>query len=696
MPPAISSPRQMETDMPSMASIDNPLAKFRNGATASVDGREWPIPLTATRIDVTIRGGLAVVATERGFRNSEPRPIEATLTFPVPVDATLCVLSARIDGRVLNAVAQPRSGARKTYEDAIDQGRVAVLHEELIKGVHMLSVGQIQPGAEIAVTATWTAPLSFVGDTPRLRIPTTIGEIFGQSPLSPSDDLVTGDVKHVASVGIACADGVATLLGAGSTTDGRYSVTLDHPIDVAVSGFVARTLQGVAADGRAVELTIEPLPPSTEPLAIDVLFDHSGSMAEQASGNFEMLGSKFEVAKAGLIAVARNQIKSGDRLRLWEFNDNVAELGEAAGGRVPVLVEKLNEATGGTEIGRAFDAVTAKSKARNVVIITDGKSWAFDPQRVARSGLRVTAVLIGEDALEGGVADLAGMTGGQVFVAAGSDVAAAIAAAFDAARAPHRVTAPIEGVPSKVEAMRRGGRLTASWDGPAVGNATPDARLIGATAAMLAIPLMPQAAAAELAAREGIVCHLTSLVLVDEAGTRHEGVPATRKVALSTPRTSHAGAVLACMAPTDDFAPMPRSRPAIERRLGAAFGRRNAASSVAPKPAVNRPQINLGRALARIDWDADPEALRRGDLHLLPPDVTALIWEAARLASIDALAWATGLDPAVAVIALMAKAAAKGNRAADRLARNLLHNADATKVAAAMEELGLKSLSPAP
>ena len=329
--------------MPSMASIDNPLAKFRNGAAASVDGREWPIPLTGTRIDVTIRGGLAIVVTERSFRNGEPRAIEATLTFPVPVDATLCALSARIDARVLNAVAQPRSGARKTYEDAIDQGRAAVLHEELIKGVHMLSVGQIQPAAEIAVTATWTAPLSFVGDTPRLRIPTTIGDIFGQSPLAPSDDLVVGDVKHVASVGLACEDGVASLLGARAATDGRYSVTLDHPIDVAVSSFVARTLKGVAADGRAVELTIEPLPQSSEPLAIDVLFDHSGSMTERASGNFEMLGSKFEVAKAGLIAVARNQIKSGDRLRLWEFNDNVGDLGDATGGRVPALVEKLSD-----------------------------------------------------------------------------------------------------------------------------------------------------------------------------------------------------------------------------------------------------------------------------------------------------------------------------------------------------------------
>ena len=80
--------------MPVMASIDNPLGHFRDGAMASADGRKWPIPLAATRIDVTIRGGLAIVTTERIFRNAEPCAIEATLTFPVPVDATLCALSA--------------------------------------------------------------------------------------------------------------------------------------------------------------------------------------------------------------------------------------------------------------------------------------------------------------------------------------------------------------------------------------------------------------------------------------------------------------------------------------------------------------------------------------------------------------------------------------------------------------------------
>jgi hypothetical protein len=702
----------METDMPTMAATHNPLGKFHDGAMASAAGSEWPIPLASTHVSVTIRGGLAFVTTERAFRNAESRPIEAKLTFPVPVDATFCALAARMDGRTLRAEAKARAAARATYEDAIDHGRAAVLHEELIKGVHMLSVGQIPPGGEVAVSATWTAPLSFIDGIPRLRIPTTIGEIYGQSPIAAADDVVTSDVVHAATVGIACEDGTATLIGAGAAIDGRYAVTLDHPIDIVVSGFTPRSLHGLAADGRAVELMIEPVTKSDEPLAVDVLFDRSGSMMERASGSPEIAGSKHDLAKAGLLDVARKQLKPGDRLRLWQFNDNVADLGEAAGGRVATLVQKLHEATGGTEIGGAFNAVAAKSKSRNVVIITDGKSWAFDPQAVARSGLRVTAVLIGEDALEGGVADLAGISGGQVFVAAGSDIQAAIVAAFDAARAPHRPSPRIEGPLVRVEALRRGGHLTATWGALAEGTPSADARLIGATAAMLAVPLMRSAAAGELAARECIVCHLTSLVLVDDAGTRHDGVPATRTVPLSTPRTFHVGGAVACAAPPpkpsaclDEFVASTRAVARDEndrsrsiatgRRFAAFFRGRKADAAPPPKAAPSRPKLDLGRVLARIDWDADPDALRRGDLHLLTPDITGPIWEAARLPAIDALAWSAGLDPVIVVIGLMAKAAGKANRSANRLARNLLHNADSAAVDGAMTELGLKALSSA-
>jgi hypothetical protein len=48
------------------------------------------------------------------------------------------------------------------------------------------------------------------------------------------------------------------------------------------------------------------------------------------------------------------------------------------------------------------------------------------------------------------------------------------------------------------------------------------------------------------------------------------------------------------------------------------------------------------------------------------PDIAALIWQAAGLPAIDALANAADLDPVVAVIAVLAKAAGKTSWSADR------------------------------
>jgi len=165
-----------------MPTRNDPLKQFREGVRALVGGDEQPVPLISTAFSVEICGGVAAVTSVRMFRNQESQDIEPTMTFPVPIDAALCSLKARIDGRELVAVAAPKGEARETYEAAIDSGRSAVLHEELIKGVHMLSVGRVAPGAEVVVTSTFVVPLSFAGDRPGLRIPTTVGEIFGRSP----------------------------------------------------------------------------------------------------------------------------------------------------------------------------------------------------------------------------------------------------------------------------------------------------------------------------------------------------------------------------------------------------------------------------------------------------------------------------------------------------------------------------------
>src|SRR5262249_20955896 len=260
--------------------------------------------------------------------------------------------------------------------------------------------------------------------------------------------------------------------------DGRYAITLDAPIDIAVTGWSARQLKGIAADGRAVTLDIEPAPAPADDggLDIDLLFDRSGSMIERAVGDAEVRGTKFEVAKAGVVKVGRERIGAGDRLRLWEFNDSVRQVGEAAGPAWLQLVESLDPPAGGTEIGRAFDAVLATGRARNVVILTDGKSYAFDPHRIARAGIRVTAVLIGDDALEAGIAHLAGMSGGQAFIAAGSEAGRAIGAAIEAARAPCVQAEPIEGTLWPRVAARRGARIVAAWGDASAETATAAAR----------------------------------------------------------------------------------------------------------------------------------------------------------------------------------------------------------------------------
>lgn len=661
----------------------DPLVTFLQAHTAD----KHPVPLVATRIDVTIRGGLARVATERTFRNDEKQSIEATMTFPVPVDATLCALSARIDRRTLTAVAQARQEARETYERAVDEGKAAVLHEELLKGIHMLSVAHVRPGATIVVTDTWTAPLAFVGGTPQLRIPTTVGDIYGRSPLAPSDDLVTADVVHEATIRIVCEDGVATIARAGAARDGSHTIRLDAPIDITVSGFVPRALEGIAADGRRVTLHIEPAPIADATLSIDLLFDRSGSMNERASSDRDRGATKYEVAKAGLVTAIGEHFRPADRMRLWEFNEGVHCVGDGSGTACKGLVQALRGPDGGTEVGRAIEAAIAAEKTGNIVVVTDGKSWALDPQRLARTGIRLTAVLIGEDALDAGISHLAGMTGGQSFVATSSDAGIAIAAAIEAARAPRVTPQPIEGKPMQVMALRRGARVIATWDEqrldeqrggePSEQAVTAEARQIGATAAMLAIPQMQESEAKALAESEGVVCHLTSLVLVDEAGVRHEGLPAVRKVALAAPAMARMAMPVGML----DRSAAPAAAPAASRSSGRV--------GVLRRYLTGGTGAGLRGMIARIDWDDDPDALCRGDLASLPHDVVAAIERAARLPAVVALANSLGLDGVVVVIALMAKAAGSASRSAQRIARTLLAGADQSAIAAAMAVAGL-------
>jgi len=353
-------------------------------------------------------------------------------------------------------------------------------------------------------------------------------------------------------------------------------------------------------------------------------------------------------------------------------------------------ISQLDAPGGGTEIGGAIGRVLAQRPTRDVLLITDGKSHALDIQAAARGRRRFHVILIGEDSLEANVGHLAALTGGQILVAAGLEAGEMVRQAFAAMRTAHALAPPIEGRPMAAEAVLGGMRIRAVWREAGTDEGDTSCRSAAIVAAALALPCMTKSAAADLAEAEGMVCHLTSLVLVDEAGASQDGITAQRKVATMAPRQMVV-AMRLCLpkAPVSIDGPPPAGPPP---QWGRAAGLKTL-SRLAP-PKRSRPlrsfldddfeAFDLRSAVAAVDWTTEPEALRRGDLSHLPGPVADRIRQAAALPAVTELAAALGVDPLVAVVGLLARAAASSDRSAARLARMILGGGTARFARAAM------------
>ena len=442
--------------------------------------------------------------------------------------------------------------------------------------------------------------------------------------------------RRASSRSAAATDSVR--LRGGRLDEGKSSIPLDAPIDLDVSGWTSADLRGRAADGREVVLRIEPTPPSTGALDVAVVIDHSGSMGEVCSAEQPRL-TKHRAIVDGLENIARS-LGSADAIDLWEFDDALNHVGAAQGGRnLTALARRLTGPAGGTEIGRALAGVTAHAKARDVLLVTDGKSYALDVQDLARTGRRFAVVLVGEDSLEANVGHLAALSGGDIFVAAGAELADVLEAALRSLRSDHAATTPITGKPQHVMVRRAGMTFTADWRQPAApGEETVDSRAVAALAASLVLPALDAEAAAALAEAEGLVTHLTSLVLVDEAGAAQEGLPGARKVLLPD-------AANECYGVRHGLGRVPWPGPVAAdsldercahrapqrlRSYGAGAsphrGRdRHRSSGAAP---TRRGRLRPFRPSA-IDWDNAPAQLRAGDLSSLDQDVARAIRDAA-------------------------------------------------------------------
>ena len=674
----------------------DPLSAFVK--SASDERGLAPLPLLSTDYEIAISSGLAVVTCHRLFKNRESVAIEAMMTFPIPVHATLFSLVADVDGRKLKAHAQPLRAARETYEGAIERGQTSVLHEELLRGIHMLSVGNIVPNVSIRVTTVWAAPLSVLGDGATLRIPQSVGQVYGNSGLSETDELVAGGQEQPVLVSVT-SDVAFTIHGA-DVENSHARITNANPIDIVTAIWVPTPIVGNTSDGRSVRLELSAPCDGDHRLSVAILVDHSGSMVGRSAVGSTL--SCHDAAREGLQRLS-SRIQDADTVDLWEFNTTPRHVGRVSPPDEPQqspvdiqipratlskLAQQLAPPEGGTEIGRALNAALAHSCARDILIVTDGRSHALDPCALAKHGRRISAILVGADSLEARIGHVVALTGGDIFVAAGGDLSRVMDAAVQSLRRLHTPLPFGSDMPARLDCTRSNVKISAQWSpepAPNCGGLVSEAAVAFASAMVVAC--VPEQLATELAVSEGLVTHLTSLVLIDEDGDIANSLPTTRKIALASPRAdAHAAvrrlsavqAIVSAPPPEGIFASLFRSWECNDDAWG---------TPVFDIDAGHPPKDNSLREIAeRIDWKQVLRDMDADRTVYLPDDMRPILVELANLDAVKALAGKLQQPPDTIVLALLGSTIATTNWIPRQLAESVFSKASREDVARLKEE----------
>jgi hypothetical protein len=334
-------------------------------------------------------------------------------------------------------------------------------------------------------------------------------------------------------------------------------------------------------------------------------------------------------------------------------------------------LSRLQQPGGGTELGNAIETVCAAG-SRDILVLTDGQTWASEVHAAASRGCRISAVLVGSASLDAMVGHLASMTGGEVFYAQGRDVGPAVRSAIASMRSSGAslVGSALEGEPATVSGVRGGVRIEATWE------RTPTDQpldAIGRYSASLALPLLDEQQATKLAVEHGLCSHLTSLLLLDEDGDACDGLPEMRQVPLAFPVLESCTASLAQR----------------DAETMASFGSIQLEASMQYLDTdpisrwLNRSRL-AGSGRASIDWDRLANALLAGDLSGLTFSQREAVRRLAQSKPVVDLAKAMGVDPVQIAVALLAEI--EKSRMAQRLARRILRNAPSALLALAKSE----------
>ncbi|XP_041512782.1 von Willebrand factor A domain-containing protein 5A-like [Microtus oregoni] len=131
-----------------------------------ITGNKEPVPLKSISVTLSINDFVASVSATLNYENEEKVPLEAIFVFPMDEDSAVYSFEASVDGKKIVAELQEKMQARSKYEDALSQGHQASLLEEddYSRDVFSCTVGNLQPGAKVAVTLRYVQELPLETD----------------------------------------------------------------------------------------------------------------------------------------------------------------------------------------------------------------------------------------------------------------------------------------------------------------------------------------------------------------------------------------------------------------------------------------------------------------------------------------------------------------------------------------------------
>ncbi|MBK5293080.1 MAG: VWA domain-containing protein [Acidobacteriia bacterium] len=153
-------------------------ASTTEGSLYVVDDQGQPgtvCPLKHTDVKADISGFLARVTVTQEFENPLAENIEAVYVFPLPQRSAVDDMTMMVGDRQVRGKIKPREEARRIFEQARAQGRLASLLDQERPNIFTQSVTNIGAGKKVKVVISYVETLQYEAGAYEFSFPMVVG-----------------------------------------------------------------------------------------------------------------------------------------------------------------------------------------------------------------------------------------------------------------------------------------------------------------------------------------------------------------------------------------------------------------------------------------------------------------------------------------------------------------------------------------